>query len=39
MKVKQLVELLSGFDLDSTVQVVFPTPTSPRDGVRYRVDL
>ena len=36
MKVKQLIELLSGFDPDSTVQVVFPTPSSPRDGVRYR---
>ena len=38
MKTKQLIELLSQFDPDTTVQVVFPTPTSPRDGVRYRVE-
>ena len=36
MKTKQLIELLAQFDPESTVQVVFPTPSSPRDGVRYR---
>jgi len=36
MKTKQLIELLAQFDPETTVKVVFPTPSSPRDGVRFR---